>query len=152
MHYFVNIGSNLGVRALNISRAVRAIESRFGYFEISKMMESEPQGFDSVNLFSNVAVMFISDKEPAEVLEILQEIERELNPTPHRYADGSYADRVLDIDIMAVDELEIRTPRLKVPHPRLAERRFFLQPFAELAPLWRHPATGLTCEQMLARL
>ena len=139
MHYFVNIGSNLGVRALNISRAVRAIESRFGYFEISKMMESEPQGFDSVNLFSNVA-------------EILQEIERELNPTPHRYADGSYSDRVLDIDIMAVDEMQINTPRLKVPHPRLAERKFFLQPFAELAPLWRHPATGLTCEQMLTRL
>ena len=152
MHYFLNIGSNLGQRKLNLSRAVRALESRFGYFEMSKMMESRPWGFDSPHTFANVAVMVISDKEPLEVLRELQEIEREISPAPHRNADGSYADRLIDIDIMAADELELHSDELSLPHPHMAERRFFLQPMAELAPLWRHPATGLTCDEMMALL
>ena len=144
MHYFINIGSNLGQRVLNISKATRAVEERFGYFEISHKVESEPLGFDSTNVFS--------DKTPEEVHGILQEIERRLDPRPHRNADGSYRDRTIDIDIVAVDELQIDTDTLKVPHPHLAERRFFLEPMAELAPDWRHPATGLTCAEMLEKL
>lgn len=152
MHYFINIGSNLGVPALNISRAVRAVEKRFGWFEISHIMESEPQGFDSINRFSNVGLMFISNETPESVLDALQEIEKELGSMPHRNADGSYRDREIDIDIVAVDELAISSPRLTVPHPRLAERSFFLRPLHELAPAWRHPATGLNPSEMLARL
>lgn len=152
MHYFINIGSNLGPRALNISRAARAVEERFGYFEISHKVESEPWGFDSTNVFCNIGMMFISDQSPEEVLGILQEIEHRLDPRPHRNVDGSYRDRTVDIDIVAVDELQIDTDTLKVPHPHLAERRFFLEPMAELAPAWRHPATGLTCAEMLEEL
>ena len=151
-HYFLNIGSNLGNRRLNISRALRAIEELYGYFEVSKMVESQPQGFESDNMFSNIAVMVITDRNPEEVLSDLQEIEARLNRTPHRNADGGYADRELDIDIMAVDDMTVNTERLQIPHTRLAERRFFLEPFAQLAPLWRHPLTGLTCSEMLAEL
>lgn len=68
MHYFVNIGSNLGVRELNISRALREIERLYGYFEISRKEESEPWGFDSPNSFINMAVMFITDDTPEQVL------------------------------------------------------------------------------------
>ena len=152
MHYFINIGSNLGQRVLNISKATRAVEERFGYFEISHKVESEPLGFDSTNVFCNIGLMFISDKTPEEVHGILQEIERRLDPRPHRNADGSYRDRTIDIDIVAVDELQIDTDTIMVPHPHLAERRFFLEPMAELAPEWRHPATGLTCAEMLEKL
>lgn len=152
MHYFLNIGSNLGNRKLNISRALRALEARYGYFETSSMVESKPWGFVSPHTFANIAVMVISDKTPAEVLADIKQIEAELNPTPHRTAAGAYADRVVDIDIMAADDLILDTPELTIPHAHLAERRFFLEPFAELAPLWRHPATGLTCTEMLARL
>ena len=152
MHYFINIGSNLGQRVLNISKATRALDERFGFFEISHKVESEPLGFDSTNVFCNIGLMFISDKTPEEVHGILQEIERRLDPRPHRNADGSYRDRTIDIDIVAVDELQIDTDTLKVPHPHLAERRFFLEPMAELAPEWRHPATGLTCAEMLEKL
>ena len=134
MHYFINIGSNIGPRVLSISKATRAVEKRFGYFEISHKVESEPWGFDSTNVFCNIGMMFISDKTPEEVHGILQEIERRLDPRPHRNADGSYRDRTIDIDIVAVDELQIDTETLKVPHPHLAERRFFLEPMAELAP------------------
>lgn len=152
MHYFLNIGSNLGNRKLNISRALRALEEKYGYFEVSKIVESAPWGYESENEFLNLAVMIISERLPHEILEDIKEIELRLNSAPHRDADGNYADRVLDIDIMAADDLQIDTPELKVPHPHLADRIFFLQPFAQLAPMWRHPATGLTCDEMLEQI
>ena len=152
MHYFLNIGSNLGNVKLNISRALRALEEKYGYFETSGIMESRPWGFVSPNTFANLAVMIVSDRTPAEVLADIKEIESRLNPTPPRDAHGGYADRVLDIDIMAADDVVIDTEELTLPHPHLPERRFFLQPFNELAPMWRHPATGLTCAEMLAAL
>lgn len=152
IHYFLNIGSNLGNRQLNISRALLALEKKFGYFEVSKVIETRPWGFISDNLFSNLAVMIISDKSPLEILTDIKELENQLNPTPHRTDSGAYADRVLDIDIMAADDLIVDTDDLKIPHAHLATRKFFLQPFDELAPNWRHPISGLTCAEMLQAL
>ena len=152
MHYFLNIGSNLGNRKLNLSRAVRALEKEFGYFELSNTVESEPWGFDSTNLFLNIAVMIVTDMEPTEVLHKLQAIEKSISPASHRTATGGYADRMVDIDIMAIDELQIDSEELTVPHRHLGERRFFLEPMNELAPGWRHPATGETPGEMLSKL
>lgn len=136
---FVNIGSNLGNRRLNLSRAMRAIGEEFGEYEISHVVESEPWGFDSTHSFLNVGMMFFSDLEPLEILHRLQAIERGISPTRHRKSDGTYADRIIDIDIVAIDYLQINTPELTVPHPHLLERDFFLRPMAELAPGWRYP-------------
>lgn len=152
MHYFLNIGSNLGNRKLNISRALRALESKFGYFEVSKIMESEPWGYESANPFMNIAVMVVSDITPEEMLMEIKEIESQLGSTIHRTPEGSYCDRVVDVDIMAIDEMIINTDKLTVPHRDLAKRRFFLQPFSELAPVWRDPRNGLTCEEMIESL
>ncbi len=150
--YLINLGSNLGDRRLNLSRAMRAVGAEFGDFEMSHVVESEPWGFDSTNSFLNVGMAFNSDLPPEEVLGRLQRVERSISPAPHRDASGGYADRVIDIDIVAVDREIIDTPSLRVPHPSLAERRFFLEPLAELAPGWTHPESGLTAAQMLARL
>lgn len=152
MHIFLNIGSNLGDRRRHLSRAVSAIEKEFGYFELSHVVESEPWGYDSPNPYLNVGMMVISDLEPLEVLRRLQAIERRLCPTAHRRPDGTYADREVDIDIIAIDDLVVDTPELQLPHPRMAGRRFVLEPLAELAPFWVHPRLGLTPAQCLARL
>ncbi len=149
---FVNIGSNLGNRRLNLSRAMRAIGEEFGPFEISHVVESAPWGFDSTNSFLNVGMAFMTELPPAEVLHTLQAIERSISPASHRDAEGGYADRLIDIDIVAIDREMISTPELTVPHPCLAERSFFLEPMAELAGAWRHPATGLTPQEMLMQL
>lgn len=132
MVYYINIGSNLGNRLMNLTRAVSAIEKRFGWFELSHHIESEPWGFNSKNKFLNVGMAFISELQPLEVLHILQEVEASINPSSHRNADGSYKDRVIDIDIMAVDGVEMSTPELTLPHPHLEERPFFLEPYNEL--------------------
>ena len=152
MHYFLNIGSNLGNVRLNISRALRALGEKLGYFETSRIVESRPWGFISPNTFANIAVMVVTDRSCAEVLSDIKEIEGRLSPMPHRDDRGGYVDRVIARDIMAADDTVIDTEELTVPHPHLAERHFFLEPFDELAPLWRHPVTGLTCAEMLARL
>ena len=132
MKYYINIGTNLGNRRLNLSRAVSAVEKRFGYFEISKVVESEPWGFDSTNLFLNVAMMFESDEEPMDVLHALQEIERKISPEAHRNPDGSYRDRLIDIDIMAIENVDVDLNELKVTHPPLDDRPFFINPLKEL--------------------
>ena len=132
MKYYINIGTNLGHRKLNLSRAVAAVERRFGYFEISKVVESEPWGYDSTNLFLNVAVMFESEEEPLDVLHALQKIEKEISPEAHRNPDGSYRDRLIDIDIMAIENVTVDLPELKVPHPHLFDRLFFINPLKEL--------------------
>lgn len=151
-HYIVNIGSNLGDRRLNLSRAVSRIVSRFGNFEASHVIESEAWGFDSENKFLNVCLMFASDEEPEKVFGELQEIERSISPLSHRDASGGYADRVIDIDLVACDGIVCDTPALTLPHPRLAERSFFLEPLQEIAPGWRHPVTGKNASEMLAEL
>lgn len=133
MKYYINIGSNLGNRRLNLSRAIAAVEKRYGYFEVSKVVESEPWGFDSTNPFLNVAMMFHSDEEPLDVLHELQCIEKEISPESHRKADGSYADRKIDIDIMALENgATFESEELTIPHPHLFDRPFFIEPLKEL--------------------
>lgn len=132
MVYYINIGSNLGNRLMNLTRAVSAIEKQFGWFELSHHIESDAWGYESKNKFLNVGMAFISDLEPTDVLHILQDIEKSINPAAHRNADGSYKDRMIDIDIMAADDMVINTPELTLPHPHLNDRPFFLEPFKEL--------------------
>lgn len=149
---FVNIGSNIGNRRLNLSRAMRAVGDRFGEFEMSHVVESKSWGYESDNDFLNIGMAFSCDENPHAVLDALQQIERDLGSGPHRDKDGRYADRVVDIDIVAIDTMILDDERLRLPHPHLAERDFFLVPMEELAGMWRHPHTGLTPSEMLAAL
>ena len=152
MYCIINIGSNLGDRRLNLSRAMRAVGMEFGDFEMSHAVESKTSGLDSTTPVLNRSFLLQTHLGPQQGLEKLQEIENKISPAPHRNPDGSYRDRIIDIDIVAIDDMVIDTPTLKVPHPRLAERRFFLEPLKEIAPQWKHPASGLTARQMLAML
>lgn len=149
---FVNMGSNLGNRKLNLSRGMRAIGEAFGNFELSHVVESAPWGFDSTHSFLNVGMAFETELSPREVLETLQKIEKSICKAPHRDKHGGYVDRIIDIDIVAIDDMLIDETGLKVPHPELTRRRFFLEPMQELGGLWRHPATGLTPGEMLENL
>ena len=66
MNYFLNIGSNLGNRRLNISRAAQRIMGRYGWMELSHIVESEPWGYESANAFMNIGVRLVSDLEPMQ--------------------------------------------------------------------------------------
>lgn len=152
MYYIINIGSNLGDRRLNLSRAMRKIAMQFGDYEISHAIETDPCGYESSHKFLNICMIFQSDLPPGEVLEKLLLIESEISPQSHRNAEGGYADRVIDIDMLAADAEVVETQTLRLPHPHLAERDFYLVPMAEIAPGWKHPLTGLTVMEMLKNL
>ena len=152
MNYYLNIGSNMGDRRDNLYRAVVALAAQTQECAVSSIVESEPWGFESENRFMNLGVSFDSDIEPQEMLDRIHDIERSLGSASHRDADGGYIDRLVDIDIVAIDDLVIDTPTLQVPHPHLPERDFFLIPMQQLAPDWRHPVTGLTATEMLENL
>lgn len=153
MVYYINIGTNLGNREANLAAAINALQLHTGAKAVcSNAVTSPPWGYQSANEFLNMAVAIDSDIAPAQMLALLKRIEDEVGTSVHRNAQGEYCDRIIDLDIMAIDQLSINTPLLTVPHPHLAERRFFIEPFLQLAPDWCHPLTHLSLAQMLQNL
>lgn len=152
--YYLNLGSNLDDREGNLWAADLRLALDVGLVTArSAIVESSPWGFTSSNNFLNVGLAVESHMEPEQVLEAIHNIERELcHGLPHRDRNGAYIDRLLDIDIMAIDQLVINTPGLTVPHPQLPNRAFFLKPLDEIAPQWKHPILKLTAKQMLNRI
>ncbi len=146
----INIGSNIGDRLALLGEAVAAVERELGVeAEVSAVVESEPWGFDSPNMFLNIGVnVEVGDLAPLELLYRLQAAQRSVDDSSHRKADGSYADRRVDIDLIALGEAVVDT----LPHPRMAQRDFVLRPMMELLPEWRHPISGLTAGEMLGRV
>lgn len=133
----LNLGSNIGDSHSILERAVAAVFQLHEGVEAprrSAFVESEPWGFESANRFLNIGVEIETSLPPETLLDRLQQIESELvpGPNPHRYADGSYADRYLDIDIIFYGDMKMDTERLTLPHPRWRERDFVTVSVAEL--------------------
>lgn len=135
MKYYLNIGSNLGDREGNLRRAAAELASLGSRCTVSSIVESEPWGYDSDNAFLNVGVMLESDLEPLDMLHRCQEIERRIGSLSHRDKNGNYIDRLVDIDIILIDDLVIDTSELTVPHPRMHQRDFVMRPLQELLNL-----------------
>ena len=154
MVYYLNIGSNLEDREGNLWNADLRLSLDLGLVVArSAIVESEPWGFESENGFLNMGIAVESQFSPIEALNIIHDIERELNHgNGHRDSEGNYIDRLVDIDIVAIDQLFIDLPSLQVPHRHLPRRDFFLKPMAEIAPTWKHPVLHLTPQQMLEQL
>lgn len=137
MRIHLNIGSNLGDRAAYLQRALELLAREFEGAEIHTAgpVESEPWGYDSPNPYLNLGVMvdLPAAMAPERVLDITQRVECAVGEgAPHRNADGSYRDRPVDIDIIGIDSIVLRTPRLTLPHPRAALRPFVMQPLLQL--------------------
>ena len=146
----VNIGSNKGNRTANIARAVDLLANCGEVIKVSSMVSSAPWGYDSDAEFLNLGVNLETELNPEELLYHLQEIERTISPDgEHRDASGQYRDREIDLDLIACGDLTLETESLTLPHPRMHQRRFVLQPMAELMPQWRHPRSRLSCQEML---
>ena len=133
---YINIGSNIGDRHAQIERAVARIAALEGVEGVrcSTPYESEPWGFASAHRFINVGVAFESALPPLTILDHMQRIEREIADAPHRNPDGTYRDRPIDIDIIAIGRTTLVTPGLTLPHPRAGMRDFVMVPLRELAP------------------
>ena len=149
MRYHLNLGTNMEPRVATLQRAV-ALLAACGDVAVSRVVHSAPWGYRSVYEYLNIGVRLDSRLAPHELLRVTQGVERRLGSGPHRHADGTYRDRLIDIDIVACDEFSVHTDTLTLPHPHMAEREFVLRPLAQLAPYWRHPATGHSVRRLLA--
>ena len=134
MTTYLGIGTNLGDRAENLTRAVALISEQVGtVLACSSFMETAPWGFTSDNHFLNAVLAVDTALSPHELLRITQSIERELGRL-HKTIDGNYSDRIIDIDILLYEDLTIVSDELTIPHPYILMRDFVYLPLEEIAP------------------
>jgi 2-amino-4-hydroxy-6-hydroxymethyldihydropteridine diphosphokinase len=128
---YLSLGSNLGNKKKNLEDALSLISDLVGHVcRVSSFIETEPWGFDSKNTFLNAACLVETALTPEQCLNITQEIERKLGRTAK--SGDSYEDRPIDIDLLSYDNLNINTPELTLPHPRMHEREFVMIPLQEI--------------------
>ena len=135
---YLGLGSNLGNRETNITRAIELIGERVGLvIRQSSLIETEPWGFESDNKFLNGVILVATTLTPRQLLTVTQKIERELGKrrkhSTRRSQDSSlFRDRPIDIDILLYDDLTIDEPDLKIPHLLMQDRDFVMIPLNEI--------------------
>lgn len=129
---YFGLGSNMGNRRQAIEEAVARLDECVGsVVRRSSLIETEPWGFSSANLFLNACVACRTWLTPHEVLATTQQIEREMGRTG-KSINGEYQDRIIDIDILLYDDIAMEEPGLVIPHPRMRERSFVMKPLGEI--------------------
>ena len=150
MRAYVGLGSNLGDREATLRQALAALGEVPGVriVAVSSFRETDPVGFLDQPRFLNGAAAVETELSPQELLAALLEVERGLGRTrgPERYGP-----RTIDLDLLVYGDLALAEDGLELPHPRLHERRFALEPLAELAPGLEIPGKGVV-EALLAKL
>lgn len=147
---YLSLGSNLGQRKQYINKAI-ALLKKNPHFEserISSFYETEPAGFKNQPRFINLCLKAKTSLSPDELLKFVKEIENKLGRKKRR----RFGPREIDIDILFYGKKIIKRRDLIIPHPRLKNRVFVLQPLVEISPNLRHPVSGLTMRELLRRL
>ncbi|MCY4110260.1 MAG: 2-amino-4-hydroxy-6-hydroxymethyldihydropteridine diphosphokinase [Chloroflexi bacterium] len=137
---FVGLGSNLGDRSQNIVTALDLIAERTLPVAASPLYETEPVGFVDQPRFLNAVCAIDTSLGPRELLEFLASIERSLDRKPAK----RWRPRTIDLDILAMGSATVCEDGLRIPHPRVTERLFVCQPFADLAPDFVLPGQNST--------
>jgi 2-amino-4-hydroxy-6-hydroxymethyldihydropteridine diphosphokinase len=147
---YVGLGANLGDRRATIERAVELLRGAPGVevLAVSSLRETDPVGFEDQPRFLNGAVALETTLTARELLDLLLEIERRLGRTR---GGPRFGPRTIDLDLLVYGDAELDEPGLTVPHARLHERRFVLEPLAELAPALVVPGRG-SLEELLTGL
>lgn len=145
----IAFGSNLGNPRSSIKEAIRRLSGMVSVGRVSSLYSTKAVGGPPAQPdFLNGALTIVPEGSPRETLEMLLGIEKEMGRAQRQL----WGPRIIDLDLLAQDDIVVNEPSLKVPHPRLHERAFVLAPLAEIAPRWRHPLLNLTAGEMLDRL
>jgi len=149
VHAYIALGSNLGDRAFHLREGLRRLGLvGLGPDALSSVWETEPVDAPGSQWFLNLVLRTATSGAPLEILDLLLGIEADVG----RVRSVRNAPRTLDLDLLLLGDLRCEGPRLTLPHPRMWERRFVMEPLAEIAPELREPATGRSAREICRAL
>ena len=132
---YIGLGSNLGDKEDNIKKAIGLMKEKCKILEVSSLYKTEPVGYKNQDWFLNCTVEIKINFRPHELLTFLKSIEKKLG----RVKTIKNGPRTIDLDILFYGNEVIKTNNLTIPHPRLHERLFVLEPLKEICPEFVHP-------------
>ena len=146
----LSVGSNMGDRKAYVEQAVEQLcsDGKIRQVKVSEWIETEPYGYTDQEPFLNGAILLQTLYTPWELLQLLHEIEQNAG----RERKIHWGPRTLDLDIVFYDDLLVEEPDLTIPHPDMQNRKFVLEPLAQLCPGKVHPVQKKTVLQMLKEL
>jgi 2-amino-4-hydroxy-6-hydroxymethyldihydropteridine diphosphokinase len=142
-----NLDSKFGDREANLREAVRRIGTLGEVRAVSSFYDTEPVGQLEQPRFLNGALVMETELEPVELMRGLLGVERAMGRD--RVGSVAKGPRVIDLDLLLYGDWVMSSEELMLPHPAMGERRFVLEPLAEIAPEWVHPIVGKTVREML---
>jgi len=145
---YLSLGSNVGDRFANLNHAIEQLRQHEQVVAVSSFYETEPVEFTDQPWFVNCVVKIETQRTAQELLQEILSIEQNMG----RHRLQPKGPRNIDIDILLMEDTILDTPEVTIPHPAMAQRRFVLEPLAEIAPGAMHPALKKTAAELLDAL
>ena len=145
---FLALGSNVGNKKQHITNAILTLSKQISNILAAKLYETKPMYYEKQDMFVNTVIKGKTDLSPQELIMFVKRTEKDLG-RQERFRNGP---REIDIDILFYDQLIYENPDLIIPHPRISERKFVLEPFMDIDPDFFHPVLKKTIKELFTEL